>query len=73
VIAGTAVEQHAEAALSASRPPSNANAAQEWGIWKIRLGIKSTYIGCTGIQFDTVSGTDVLVLFDRSAPARPSP
>jgi hypothetical protein len=73
VIAGTVVEQRAEAAVSASRPPSNARAAQGWGIWKIRQGIKSSYIGCTGIQFDTASGTDVLVLYDSGAPARPSP
>ena len=73
VIAGKAVEQHAEAALPASRPPSNANAAPGWGIWKVRQGIRSNYIGCTGIQFDTASGSDVIVVYDSGAPARPSP
>lgn len=63
-ISGTRVTQHAEAAVPANRPPSNTGAAPGWGVWKIRQGIDRSYSGCTGFQFDTVSGTQMIVAYD---------
>jgi hypothetical protein len=63
-IGGKPTNQYAEAALPADRPPSNTNAAPGWGIWKIRQGIDRTYSGCTGFQFDTASGSQVIVAYD---------
>lgn len=73
-IAGTPVQQHPEAALPADRPPANAGAAKGWGIWKIQQGIARSYIGCTGFQFDTASGSEVIVAYDPGASSlRPTP
>jgi hypothetical protein len=69
-ITGQRVEQQAEAALPASRPPSNAIAAPGWGIWKVRQGIDRSYTGCTGFQIDTAAGSEVVVAYDSGAPAR---
>jgi hypothetical protein len=63
-IGGKPVTQYAEAALPADRPPSNTNAAPGWGIWKIRQGADRSYSGCTGLQFDTASGSQVVVAYD---------
>lgn len=63
-IGGQPVTQHVEAALPADRPLSNTNAAPGWGVWKIRQGIDRSYSGCTGFQFDTLAGTQVVVALD---------
>jgi hypothetical protein len=63
-IGGKAETQYVEAAVPADRPPSNTNAAPGWGIWKIRQGIDRSYSGCTGFQFDTASGSQVIVAYD---------
>lgn len=65
-IGGKGVTQHAEAAVPADRPPTNTGAAPGWGVWKIRQGIDRSYSGCTGFQFDTASGTQVVVAYDPS-------
>jgi hypothetical protein len=66
-INGKVMEQHAEAALPANRPPSVAGAAAGWGIWTIRQGIDRSYVGCTGFQFDTATGTEVIAGYDAGA------
>jgi hypothetical protein len=63
-ISGKPATLHAEAAVPADRPPSNTGAAPGWGVWKIRQGIDQSYSGCTGFQFDTASGTQVVVAYD---------
>jgi hypothetical protein len=63
---GKATEQHAELALPADRPPSNAGVAPGWAIWKVRQGVGVGSNGCYGFQFDTASGTESLLVYNPS-------
>jgi hypothetical protein len=58
---GTNAVLNAEAALPAAHPPLNTSAGSGWGIWSIRQGIDKTFNNCAGLQFDTASGSEVVV------------